>query len=91
MSEIIMYVLLLGVIPIGPYVLSRSKLVAFAFASVSGVVVLMARMVYLEVIAADSDLDIVFYFGLVVWSAILVLIYGIYYLALFLIYKLIRK
>jgi hypothetical protein len=73
--EYLPYVLLLVLIPLGAFKLTRHVGIGLVVACLMGCPILVARMIYLEEHAADSDFDIVFLVGMVIWCFVLCLVY----------------
>jgi len=73
--DILIYVLLLGVIPVISLVINKRTLVGYIIACFVGCPLLVARMLYLERHASDREFDFVFWVSLALWSVILCVIY----------------
>ena len=76
--EILLYVLLLGVIPVLSLVVNKRVWLGYVIACLVGCSVLVARMLYLEQHAPDREFDFVFMVSLVLWSIILCIVYAPY-------------
>lgn len=73
---LVLYLAILVAIPIAAICASRSTLTSFAISVAIGTLVLWSRMIYLEARAADADFDIFFFFGMMLWTAILTVAYA---------------
>lgn len=73
--EILLYVLLLGIVPVLWLVVIKRVWLGYLIACLVGCSVLVARMLYLEQHALDREFDFVFLVSLLLWSAILCIIY----------------
>lgn len=73
--EALLYVLLLGVVPVLSLVVSKRVWLGYLVACLLGCSMLVARMLYMEQHAPDREFDFVFLVSLLLWSAILCVIY----------------
>jgi hypothetical protein len=71
------YFLLLVAIPFCAFKVTQSPFVGWLIACFSGCPILIARMIYLESKAVDSDFDLIFLIGIVLWCGILNFLYGV--------------
>ena len=71
------YFLLLVAIPFCAFKFTRVAIVGWLIACLSGCPILIARMIYLESNAPDSDFDFTFPIGVVLWCGILSFLYGV--------------
>jgi len=73
--EILLYVLLLGIVPVLSLIATKRAWLGYLIACLVGCPVLVARMLYMEQHAPDREFDFVFLVSLVLWSVILCIIY----------------
>ncbi|MGA2616893.1 MAG: hypothetical protein ABSF26_04730 [Thermoguttaceae bacterium] len=66
----------LAVIPVGMLVLTRRFLRSWFLSCILGITVLWMNMVLLELKAVGSDFDIVFGVAMVMWAAVLAIVYA---------------
>ena len=75
MTEYLLYVWFLA-IPVGTFGLMKRVWLSYLTSCLLGCPVLIARMIYLESKAPDSDFDIIFLFSIAVWCVALCAIYA---------------